>query len=119
MRVLLVDDEEDRAATVSAGLTAAGCTVVAVAPDATQLTRRVRESGADVIVCALDDPSRDALESMGALHRDEPRPVVVFAARGDTDQIQAVGRNISCTRKSISTPNTSSCRLWLSAMMST
>ena len=89
MRVLLVDDEEDRAATVSAGLTAAGCTVVAVAPDATQLTRRVRESGADVIVCALDDPSRDALESMGALHRDEPRPVVVFAARGDTDQIQA------------------------------
>lgn len=42
-----------------------------------------------MIVCDLDDPSRDALESMRALNRDEPRPVVVFAARGDPDQIEA------------------------------
>jgi response regulator NasT len=89
LRVLLIDGEAERASAVKAGLEAAGCLVVAVAPDAADLTRRVREAQADVIVCDLDDPGRDALESMRALHRDEPRPVVVFAARGEPDQIEA------------------------------
>ncbi len=89
MRVLLIDGEPDRAAAVKAGLEAAGVAVVAVAPDIADLTRMVREAAADVIVCDLDDPGRDALESMRALHRDEPRPVVVFAARGEPDQIEA------------------------------
>jgi len=86
---LLVDAEPDRAAEVTAGLEAAGCTVVALARDATDLTRLVRDSGAEVIVCDLDDPSRDALESMRALHREEPRPVVLFAERAEPDQIEA------------------------------
>ncbi len=89
LRVLLIDHEADRAAAVKAGLEAAGCEVVAVAEDAADLTRLVRAAAADVIVCDLDDPGRDALESMRALHRDEPRPVVVFAARGEPDQIEA------------------------------
>lgn len=87
--MLLVDGEPDRAAEVKAGLEAAGCSVVAVAPDAADLVRQVRDAAADVIVCDLDDPGRDALESMRALHRDEPRPVVVFAARGEPEQIEA------------------------------
>lgn len=89
MRVLLIDGEPDRAGAVKAGLEGAGVVVVAVAPDVTDLTAMVREAEADVIVCDLDDPGRDALESMRALHRDEPRPVVVFAARGEPDQIEA------------------------------
>lgn len=89
MRVLLVDGDAERAAAVTTGLEGAGCTVVAVAPDATDLVRLVREAGAEVIVCDMDDPSRDALEAMGALHRDEPRPVVLFATRGEPEQIEA------------------------------
>ena len=88
--MLLIDAESERAAAIREGLVAAGCTVVAVLPAPLDLTRQVREAEADVIVCDLDDPSRDALESMGALHRSEaPRPVVVFAARGEPDQIEA------------------------------
>ncbi len=89
LRVLLVDGEPERAEAVRLGLEAAGCTVVAIAPDAADLTARVRASQADVIVCDLDDPSRDALESMRALNRDEPRPVVLFAERGAPEQIEA------------------------------
>lgn len=89
LRVLLVDHDEERAAAVRAGLEAGGCDVVAVVPEARDLVALVRDSAAEVIVCDLDDPSRDALESMRALHRDEPRPVVVFAARGEPDQIEA------------------------------
>jgi response regulator NasT len=84
-----VDGDAGRAAEVRDGLESAGCTVVAVASDAADLTRLVREAGAEVIVCDLDDPSRDALESMGALYRDEPRPVVLFAARAEPGQIEA------------------------------
>lgn len=89
MRVLLVDQDEERAAAVQAGLEASGCTVVAVLQEARDLVAAVQTSAAEVVVCDLDDPSRDALESMGALHRDTPRPVVVFAARGEPAQIEA------------------------------
>ncbi|MDB5412392.1 MAG: response regulator [Rubritepida sp.] len=84
-----MDAESERAEAVRQGLEAAGCTVVAIAPDVADLTARVRASQADVIVCDLDDPSRDALESMRALNRDEPRPVVLFAERGAPEQIEA------------------------------
>ena len=87
--MLLVDGDAGRAAAVRAGLEAAGCTVVDVASDAADLTARVRASRADVIVCDLDDPSRDALEAMRALTRDEPRPVVLFAERAAPEQIAA------------------------------
>jgi len=79
----------ERAAEVRRGLEAAGCEVVAVAEDAARLTELVRATQADIIVCDIDDPSRDALESMRALNRDEPRPVVLFAEKGAPEQIAA------------------------------
>lgn len=89
LRVLLVDSDANRAHEVQLGLELAGFQVVAVSSDTVDLVGRVRDSQADIIVCDLDDPSRDSLESMRALNRDEPRPVVVFASRGDADQIEA------------------------------
>lgn len=74
---------------MEAGLAAAGCTVVAIETGTADLVRRVRDSGAEVIVCGLDDPSRDEIEGMRALHRDEPRPVVLFAERAEPTQIEA------------------------------
>jgi response regulator NasT len=89
LRVLLVDANEARAAAVRAGLEADGCTVVGVVPDATGLVDQVRRAAADVIVCDLDNPSRDAIESMRVLQRDEPRPVVMFVDQSDPASIGA------------------------------
>ena len=89
MRVLLVDDNAARAAAVQAGLEADGCTVVAVVPDATNLVAQVRATAAEVIVCDIDNPSRDAIESLRALHRDEPRPVAMFVDQSDPERIGA------------------------------
>ncbi|MCQ4161538.1 ANTAR domain-containing protein [Roseomonas sp. GC11] len=89
LRVLLVDSDEQRAGAVRAMLEAQGYKVVGVTGQALDLTAQVRASAADVIVCGLEDPSRDALDSMRALHRDEPRPVVLFAERGEPEQIEA------------------------------
>jgi response regulator NasT len=85
-----VDSDPERAAAVQAGLTATGCTVVAIAAGIEELTRRARDSGADVIVCGLNDPSRDELEGMCPLHRDEPRPLVLFADKAEPEQAEAV-----------------------------
>lgn len=60
-----------------------------MAEDAAGLTELVRATQADIIVCDIDDPSRDALESMRALNRDEPRPVVLFAEKARPEQVAA------------------------------
>ncbi|WP_245903564.1 ANTAR domain-containing response regulator [Humitalea rosea] len=89
LRVLLVDGDPDRAAAVREGLEASGCEVVGLLADLFDLVARVRACGADVLVCALDDPSRDAIEAMALLNRNEPRPVVLFAQSGGEAQIEA------------------------------
>lgn len=89
LRVLLLDDNPERAEAVSAGLVAAGCDVVGRAVSSANLVGQVRLSNADVIVCDIDSPSRDTIESMQALNRDEPRPVVMFVDRSDPDTIRA------------------------------
>ena len=83
LRVLLVDDNAPRAQAVANGLRAEGCEVVAILTDASGLVAQVRRSAAEVIVCDLESPSRDVLESMRALQRDEPRPVAMFVDQSD------------------------------------
>jgi response regulator NasT len=63
-----------------------------VVPDHADLVARVRNAAADVIVCDLDHPSRDAIESARILHRDEPRPVVMFVDRSDPESLRAAMR---------------------------
>ena len=89
LRVLLVDQKADRAEAVAAGLSADGYVVVGVVPTHADIVDLVRTTGADVIVCDLDHASRDAIDSMSALHRDEPRPVVMFVDRTDPGSTEA------------------------------
>ena len=89
LRIFLLDDKSDRAAAVSAGLVDAGCVIVGVATSSADLVQQVRQSSADVVVCDLDNPSRDTIESMQVLNRDEPRPVVMFVDRSDPESITA------------------------------
>ena len=89
LRIFLLDDNPDRTAAVSAGLTDAGCVIVGRATSSADLVHQVRQSRADVVVCDLDNPSRDTIESMQVLNRDEPRPVVMFVDRSDPESIAA------------------------------
>jgi response regulator NasT len=96
LRVLLVDNNETRATAVAENLRADGCIVVAVLSDPSDLVAEVRKTNAEVIVCDIDAPSRDAIESMRALNRDEPRPVVMFVDRSDPEHINdAVGAGVA------------------------
>ena len=87
LRILLVDGNAERGAAVAAGLASTTCNVVGIVPDTTDLVLSVRRHAADVIVCDIDAPSRDSLESMRAVNRDEPRPVVMFVDRSEPESI--------------------------------
>jgi response regulator NasT len=78
MRVLLVDDEPQRAGMLRSTLRAAGHEVIGPFGEALDLLVRVREAEPDVIIIDHDSPDRDTLEHVCLVTRDEPRPIVMF-----------------------------------------
>ncbi len=83
LRVLLVDDNTGRAATLRSALEAAGYKVVAKVQTAVELMARVREIKPDVIIIDRDSPDRDTLEHLCMITRDDPRPIVMFTQDKD------------------------------------
>jgi response regulator NasT len=93
MRVLLVDDDVERAARVTTALLAAGYTVTAHLATTTDLMAQVRETAPDVIVIDRDSPDRDTLEHVCMVTRDDPRPIVLFTDDGDRSMIRDAVRS--------------------------
>lgn len=89
LRVILVDDERERAEMVRAALEADGFRVVAVFPSGAGLPARVAELAADVIIVDIDSPDRDTLEDMRRVGVEQGRPVVMFAQDGKPETIRA------------------------------
>jgi len=89
VRVLLVDEDLDRAAQLQAALHAAGYTVTAHVASAVDLPKQVRAIEPDVIIIDSDSPDRDTLEHVCMVTRDQPRPIVMFSDNGDRTAIRA------------------------------
>ncbi|KIL97367.1 Response regulator NasT [Paramagnetospirillum magnetotacticum MS-1] len=89
LRVIVVDDERDRAEMVRDALKAQGFTVVAVFGSGAGLPARVAELAADIIIVDIDSPDRDTLEDMRRVGIDQGRPVVMFAQDGKPETIRA------------------------------
>lgn len=89
LRVIVVDDERDRAEMVRSSLEADGFTVVAVFASGAGLPARVAELAADVIIVDIDSPDRDTLEDMRQVGIEQGRPVVMFAQDGKPETIKA------------------------------
>ncbi|MGE5547673.1 MAG: ANTAR domain-containing response regulator [Solirubrobacterales bacterium] len=89
LRVIVVDDERDRAISVRKALEANGYTVVAVFGTGAGLPSKVEELNADVIIVDIDSPDRDTLEDMRRVSLEQRRPVVMFAQDGKPETIRA------------------------------
>lgn len=93
LRLILVDDDYQRASAVEASLCEAGLTVLSVIPTASGLLYQMAQQEPDVVIIALDSPDRDVLESLSIASAHNPRPVVMFSGSGDkgfiTDAIRA------------------------------
>lgn len=96
LRILVIDELQQRAADICRGLILAGHQVAAVLSSSADLPEQVAAIRPDVILIETDAPSRDTLEHLAAMERDAPRPVLVFARDSDDDVIrQAVAAGVS------------------------
>lgn len=86
-KILVVDDNLERASHLEQALHAAGYAIVVIMPAAQMVVQRVQEIGPDVIIIDMDSPSRDVLESMRRINADQPRPIVIFVDQSDEAMI--------------------------------
>jgi len=92
LKIVLVDDDPDRAASVRGALVRADCEVVSLLATPIELYRAVAEVKPDVIIISSESPSRDAIEHIALLNREAPRPVVMFSGDRSSDTIRAAIR---------------------------
>src|SRR5262245_18910320 len=88
MRVLVVDEFEERAELLRDGLRQAGCEVTASLCSPLELMQTVENERPDVIVIDTDSPSRDVLEHLVMVTQRTPRPIVMFANDGAPETIR-------------------------------
>ena len=79
LRVMLVDEDPDRAADMRAALEANGCEVVSRLASTMEIFEAVLTTSPDVIIIDTESPSRDSLESLAFVSRDRPHPIVMFS----------------------------------------
>ena len=80
MRVLVVDESEERAEILGEGLRLAGHEVAASLSSPVALLATIDRLAPDVIVVDTDSPSRDVLEHLVVMSQHTPRPVIMFAS---------------------------------------
>jgi response regulator NasT len=87
LRILLVDQNADRAAILEEGLRDAGCRDITIVREVHSLMRRIIEIDPDVIFIDLENPSRDVLEQMFQVSRSVRRPIAIFVDKAETESI--------------------------------
>ena len=88
--ILLIDDEPQRAEALLQCLRGQPYRVLDHLTSTQNLSQHVERLRPDIVIIDMDNPDRDTLESMAALNREHPRPVVFFAeAESDSNTIQA------------------------------
>lgn len=92
MRVMLVDDDLARRGVLEQALCCQGHSVIARLDTGADLLLEVRRHRPDVILIEVDAPGRDTLESLDRIHRDVPRPIVMFSGDGDPESIRRAVR---------------------------
>jgi len=89
---MVADDHEQRGQLLVSLLTQLGYKVVGLAGPGSYLPTLVADAKPDVILVDTDSPSRDTLEQLSIIHRDQPSPVVMFANDEDRGTIESAIR---------------------------
>lgn len=92
LKILVIDEIQERALEICEGLTRAGHMVAAVLPDAFNLHDQVQQLAPDVVLINTESPSRDTLENLAVLDRKMPRPVLMFSEDDADDVIRQAMR---------------------------
>jgi response regulator NasT len=92
MRVLIIDESPERVAVLRDGLEGAGYEVAAALASPLELLRAVEDTRPDVIIIDTESPSRDVLEHVVLITRDQPRPIVMFSSDDAPEAIREAVR---------------------------
>ena len=92
LRVMIVDENPERAALIEASLAGEGYEIVARVIGRADLQATVNRVEPDVIVIDMECPDRDTLEDMSRITRERRRPTVMFVDRSDSESIRAAVR---------------------------
>ncbi len=92
LRVMVVDEDNERREVLRQGLEKAGHRVVASVQTSVDLSRRVADVMPDVIIIDTHSPDRDTIEHLCVISQDTPRPIVMFSADGDAEKIREAVR---------------------------
>jgi response regulator NasT len=92
MRILLVDDDPARRTLIETSLRELGHDIVGLLAGDADMAAAVKRHQPDVILVDVEAPTRDTLESLGQVHRNQPRPIVLFASSSDPATIQRAVR---------------------------
>ena len=89
LRVVVMDDDPDRAKLVKEALLADGVEVVAILGSGFELLSRIDALAPDLLIADIDNPDRDMLEGLRRVGQECDRPVVMFAQDGRAETIKA------------------------------
>lgn len=96
LRVMIVDDSEERSLYLRLMLEQVGYLVVAEVFEPRRIYDAVTDRKPDVIIIDTESPSRDTLEHIAVLSETAPRPIVMFSADRASDTIrEAVQAGVS------------------------
>jgi len=96
LRVMIVDNSEERSLYLRLMLEQVGYTVVAEVFEPRLIYDAVRDRAPDVIIIDTESPSRDTLEHIALLSETAPRPIVMFSSDRAIDTIrEAVQAGVS------------------------
>lgn len=87
--VVVIDENDVRAAILEDGLREAGFVGVTRLSDTTNLMRQLVSLDPDVVIIDLENPSRDVLEQMFQVSRSVSRPVAMFVDQSDSEMTNA------------------------------
>lgn len=88
LRILLVDENPDRALILAEALREQGYDLVAQLPPRELSAKRVQDIAPDVVIVDMGSPSRDTIDSMRQINADQPRPIVMFVDKSDEGMIE-------------------------------
>ncbi|MFT2091060.1 ANTAR domain-containing response regulator [Paraglaciecola sp. 2405UD69-4] len=96
LRILLIDDDQQRADSLTCVLNNSRYKITHLASPDIALLKKVDEIQPDIIVIDIESPSRDILDSVSAISHYNPKPVVMFSAEEDTNTInQSIESGVS------------------------
>src|SRR3954471_15603209 len=96
LRVMIVDDSEERSLYLRLMLEQVGYAVVAEVFEPSRIYEAVRTRSPDIIIIDTESPSRDTLEHIAMLSATDPRPIVMFSSDRQSDTIrEAVQAGVS------------------------